>query len=136
MDAPGGTVSARPKSLYGRWMSIREASRVFGLHRDTVRKMLAHSVPPGYRRRKPPKPESTEGGCDGAEIEQEEAEGVMVRAAFGCKGRWQATNQPPAGVGRRSKSVRRRKGAQSGQGTTEPVPPGPVLGEMQSKTAR
>ena len=36
-------------------MSIREASRVFGLHRDTVRKMLAHSVPPGYRRRKPPR---------------------------------------------------------------------------------
>ena len=35
-------------------MSLREASGVFGLHRDTVRKMLAHSVPPGYRRRKPP----------------------------------------------------------------------------------
>ena len=35
-------------------MSIREASGVFGVHRDTVRKMLAHSVPPGYRRRKPP----------------------------------------------------------------------------------
>ena len=31
-------------------MSIREASRVFGLHRDMVRKMLAYSVPPGYRR--------------------------------------------------------------------------------------
>ena len=29
-------------------MSIREASRVFGLDRDTVRKMLAYSVPPGY----------------------------------------------------------------------------------------
>ena len=36
-------------------MSIREASGVFGLHRDTVRKMLAHSVPPGYRRRTPPR---------------------------------------------------------------------------------
>ena len=36
-------------------MSIREASREFSLHRDTVRKMLAHSVPPGYRRRKPPR---------------------------------------------------------------------------------
>ena len=35
-------------------MSIREASRVFGLHRDTVRKMLAYSVPPGYRRQTPP----------------------------------------------------------------------------------
>ena len=36
-------------------MSIREASRVFGLHRDTVRKMLAYSVPPGYRRQSPPR---------------------------------------------------------------------------------
>ena len=36
-------------------MSVREASRVFGLHRDTVRKMLAYSVPPGYRRQSPPK---------------------------------------------------------------------------------
>ena len=35
-------------------MSIREASRVFGLHRDTVRKMVAYSVPPGYRRQVPP----------------------------------------------------------------------------------
>ena len=35
-------------------MSIREASRVFGLHRDTVRKMLAYSVPSGYRRKIPP----------------------------------------------------------------------------------
>ena len=31
-------------------MSIREAARVFGLHRDTVRKMLMFSLPPGYRR--------------------------------------------------------------------------------------
>jgi len=36
-------------------ISVREASRVFGLHRDTVRKMLAYSVPPGYRRRSPPR---------------------------------------------------------------------------------
>ena len=36
-------------------MSIREASRVFGLHRDTVRKMLSHPVPPGYRRKRPPR---------------------------------------------------------------------------------
>ena len=35
-------------------MSIREASRVFGLHRDTVRNMVAYSVPPGYRRHSPP----------------------------------------------------------------------------------
>ena len=36
-------------------MSTREAARVFGLHRDTVRKMLAYSVPPGYRRQTPPR---------------------------------------------------------------------------------
>ena len=36
-------------------MSVREASRVFGLHRDTVRKMLKYAAPPGYRRSKPPR---------------------------------------------------------------------------------
>ena len=36
-------------------MSIREASWVFGLHRNTVRKMVAYSVPPGYRRHRPPR---------------------------------------------------------------------------------
>ena len=49
--------------LYGRvrracmveGMSTREAARVYGLHRDTVRKMLKHSVPPGYRRKGPPR---------------------------------------------------------------------------------
>jgi len=47
--------------LYGRvnhacqieGLSQREAARRFGLHRNTVRKMLAFSVPPGYRRTKP-----------------------------------------------------------------------------------
>ena len=36
-------------------MSTREASRVLGLDRKTVRKMLSFSVPPGYRRGKPPR---------------------------------------------------------------------------------
>ncbi len=36
-------------------MSLREASWVFGRHRDTVRKLLAYSVPPGYRRQEPPR---------------------------------------------------------------------------------
>ena len=36
-------------------MSIREASRVFGLHRETVRKMTAYSAPPGFRRQNPPR---------------------------------------------------------------------------------
>ena len=35
--------------------SIREVSREYGLHWDTVRKMLAYSVPPGYRRQTPPR---------------------------------------------------------------------------------
>jgi len=47
--------------LYGRvrrachveGVSIREAARVFGLHRETVSKMLRFSVPPGYRRSEP-----------------------------------------------------------------------------------
>ena len=30
-------------------MSTREVSRVSGLHRDTVRRMLVFSVPPGCR---------------------------------------------------------------------------------------
>ena len=41
------------RSVMVEGMSVREASRVFGLHRDTVRKMLAYSVPPGYRRQEP-----------------------------------------------------------------------------------
>ena len=36
-------------------LSQREAARRFGISRDTVKKMLAHSVPPGYRRGQPPK---------------------------------------------------------------------------------
>ena len=36
-------------------MSVREASRVFGVHRDTVRKMLANATPQGYTRKRPPR---------------------------------------------------------------------------------
>src|SRR6056297_2824314 len=35
-------------------MSKSEAERVFGIDRKTVSKILKHSVPPGYRRSKPP----------------------------------------------------------------------------------
>jgi transposase len=34
-------------------MKRREAARVFGIHRNTVAKMLAFSAPPGYRRQQP-----------------------------------------------------------------------------------
>ena len=36
-------------------MSVRKAARTFGLHRDTVSKMLAYYVPPGYQRKIPPR---------------------------------------------------------------------------------
>ncbi len=36
-------------------MSVREAARVFGVHRDTVRKMLANATPQGYTRQRPPR---------------------------------------------------------------------------------
>ncbi len=34
-------------------MSQREAARHFNISRDTVRKMLSYSAPPGYRRQAP-----------------------------------------------------------------------------------
>ena len=36
-------------------LSQREAARRFGISRETVKKMLAHSIPPGYRRSAPAK---------------------------------------------------------------------------------
>ena len=36
-------------------MSVRQASRIFDLHRNTVNKMLEYSAPPGYQRRQPPR---------------------------------------------------------------------------------
>ena len=42
------------RAVHVEGMSIREAARMFGLHRDTVRKMLEYSVPPGYRRQRLP----------------------------------------------------------------------------------
>ena len=35
-------------------MNKSEAARLFGINRKTVSKILEHSVPPGYRRSKPP----------------------------------------------------------------------------------
>lgn len=34
-------------------MSVRQASREFGLSRKTIRRMLQFSLPPGYQRKKP-----------------------------------------------------------------------------------
>jgi transposase len=36
-------------------LSGREAARRFGIDRKTVAKILKHSIPPGYRRDRPPK---------------------------------------------------------------------------------
>lgn len=37
------------RAVFVEGVSIREASRAFGVHRKTVRKMLAFPEPPGYR---------------------------------------------------------------------------------------
>ncbi len=53
-------------SCHVEGMSTRDAARVFGLHRETVSKMLRFSVPPGYRRSDPvrrPKLDAFEGGA-------------------------------------------------------------------------
>ena len=44
--------------------SIRSVARDFGLDRRTVSKMLCHSVPPGYRRSKPPRRPKLDGFTD------------------------------------------------------------------------
>jgi hypothetical protein len=44
----------RPSVFSGNGISRREAARRFGIDPRTVAKMLAFSVPPGYRRSRPP----------------------------------------------------------------------------------
>jgi transposase len=62
-------------------MSEREAARQFGLARETVRKMLRYSVPPGYRRQQParrPKLDDWVGAIDQI-LEQDKAESKKQR---------------------------------------------------------
>jgi transposase len=62
-------------------MSEREAARQFGLARETVRKMLRYSVPPGYRRQQParrPKLDAWVGAIDQI-LEQDKAENKKQR---------------------------------------------------------
>jgi transposase len=62
-------------------MSEREAAKQFGLARETVRKMLRYSVPPGYRRQQPvrrPKLDAWTGTIDQI-LEQDKAEGKKQR---------------------------------------------------------
>jgi hypothetical protein len=42
------------RAVYVEGMSQREAAQRFGIDPRTVAKMLAFSVPPGYRRSRPP----------------------------------------------------------------------------------
>ena len=42
------------RAVYVEGIGQREAARRFGIDPRTVAKMLAFSVPPGYRRSKPP----------------------------------------------------------------------------------
>ena len=58
--------------------SGRETSQMFGLHREVVRKMLAHPVPPGYQRQSPARrPKQPFTGMIDAILE--------VDAGFGCR---------------------------------------------------
>ena len=62
-------------------MSEREAARQFGLARETVRKMLRYSVPPGYRRQQAvrrPKLDAWVGTIDQI-LEADKAEGRKQR---------------------------------------------------------
>src|SRR5579863_4034037 len=62
-------------------MSEREAAKQFGLARETVRKMLRYSVPPGYRRKQParrPKLDAWVAAIDQI-LEDDKAEGRKQR---------------------------------------------------------
>ena len=54
-DVQSGSVSAGPQGGDGGGDEHPGAAREFGLRRDTVRKMLAYSVPPGYQRQISPR---------------------------------------------------------------------------------
>ena len=42
------------RAVMANGLSRREAAKRFGVHRNTISKMLQFSVPPGYRRRERP----------------------------------------------------------------------------------
>ena len=54
-DVQSGDVRGGETSLYGRGDGDTGSSAGVGLHRDTVRKMLKYSIPPGYRRQRAPR---------------------------------------------------------------------------------
>ena len=97
------------RACFVEGMSVREAARVFGLHRETVRKMLKYSVPPGYRRERPPRrpkldpykrviDQIIEG--DQAHPKKQRHSAKISRAERNCTGRaWQ--NRPIEDIGGR-----------------------------------
>ena len=54
-DAHRGVYLRVRLACHADGLSQREAASRFGIARETVKKMLRHSEPPGYRRRQPPK---------------------------------------------------------------------------------
>src|SRR5271169_5754625 len=42
------------RAVYVEKLTIRGAAKRFGIHRETVKKMLAYALPPGYRLSQPP----------------------------------------------------------------------------------
>ena len=53
MDVQRGDARQRSPGLFGAGHERSGTPRMFGLHREVVRKMLAHPVPPGYQRQSP-----------------------------------------------------------------------------------
>jgi transposase len=69
------------RSVVVEKMSEREAAKEFGLARETVRKMLRYSVPPGYRLQQParwPKLDAWVGAIDQI-LEKDKARGKKQR---------------------------------------------------------
>ena len=117
------------RAVMAEGMSIREAARTFGLHRDTVRKMLAYSVPPGYRRQSPPKrsdPSTSSGG-------------ILHRRHRPHPGRrpqgpQEAASHGPTHLRAAQGRVRVRRRIHHGQGLRERTPP-PDPGDVRAPVA-
>ncbi len=66
-------------------MSQREAARHLGISRDSVQKMLAYSVPPGYRRKAPIKRPKLDGFTEVIDTWLEEGWGVARKQRHTAK---------------------------------------------------
>jgi transposase len=66
-------------------MTRRAASRLFGVHRNTIAKMLAYSVPPGYRRKVPRVSVKLEGFTKHIDAMLESDRGMGAKQRHTCK---------------------------------------------------